>query len=95
MTSRVPLSHLKAVAQQQVTDPDVLILNNVTPWQGIGGDCFFCAMCCQSCEVSYETNWQWGAPCLRTTYVADLCSKCLSDACKASSNAATSKYVLK
>ncbi len=84
----------QVAVQHHATDPDVLILNNVTPWQGIGGDCFFCAMCLQSCEVSYETNWQWGKPSHRLTYIADMCSKCLSDACKVSSNAKATKYVL-
>jgi bacterioferritin-associated ferredoxin len=97
MTESVPLARLQEVVRRQViSTDDPLILNKVTTWSGIGSDCFQCDMCRERCDVGYETDWQWGTKgsTKRRTYVDWMCGKCLSDACKVSSNAAKSKYVL-
>lgn len=94
----VPRSRLFDIVKKQVVpiEEDSLILSRVTTWGGIAADCFKCDMCREYCDVGYETDWQWGTrdATERRTYVDWMCRRCLSDACKVSSNAQKTKYVI-
>ena len=88
-----PVEYLMRVVRKHQTDPEPIDLAQVTQWGGHCEGCFRCKVCRALCDVGYEVHFQWGDT-KRTTYVDEMCASCLSDVCKVSRNAQTSKYVL-
>lgn len=93
MTSKVPISHLKGVVSGIEQDNEPIDLVKVTPWESWTYDMFTCKYCNNPCDVGYETTFEWGDT-NQYTYIDEMCATCLSNVCKKSRNAATSKYVL-
>lgn len=89
----VPVDYLMRVVRGRETDPEPIDLAHVVIWRGHSAACFKCKVCNDFCDKGYEVNFQWGDT-ERYTYVDEMCDACLSDVCKVSRNAKSSKYVL-
>jgi len=88
------LTHLKNVVDGRAEGREPLDLANVQPWHSWTRGMFECAYCGTKCDIAYETTFEWGDT-KQYTHVPYMCSPCLSTVCKATRNAAESKYVVK
>jgi hypothetical protein len=88
----VPVSHLRNVVFGLETDEEPIDLAHVVTWNSWTYSAFVCGFCDNRCDVSYEVTFQWGDT-ARYTYLDSMCSRCLSEVCKKSRNATTSRYV--
>jgi len=93
MQEDVPISHLRNVFFGFETDPEPIDLAHVVTWNSWTHGAFVCLFCDSRVDSSYEVHFQWGdTP--RYTYLSEMCKKCMSNVCKKTRNAKTSRYVV-